>query len=321
MENYLIEKKIQNSEHRLLHMNNSYLKNSHDEKQFNKHNLFNNNIRSLSSSPNACLKEYNLTEKDFHELQEALKTIFYYTQSKLLHDDKRRLTSPYLQQPLSDDDQSSLPLYTNEYFIRNGLLNHNDGPEIHVNHCQSMNLCYSKPTNPLQNCSSSCYSSSNSIKLTSSVNISLPLTLLSNRNHLFTALTSNFTLEKMRRSQSNIELSLSKYREKSHPNETKSMMIRRKKVQAWERENYLQQPTFARYCPTDEEDQLERLKYHHSSIIQIPSITQDEKLMEKSIIEKNTSLKTVDKRELLKKKNNDDLFPMIKILGRKLIST
>ncbi|CAF1120082.1 unnamed protein product [Rotaria sordida] len=291
---------------------------------------------SSYTSLNSYLKEFNLTNKDFFELRQALKTIFYYIQPKIICNHKQllkqRLTSPYLQQQLNTDDQSSLPLYTNEYFIRNGLLNHNDGPEIHDNHCQSINLCYSNHSKPiihLQTYPSSCYSSSlssNSMMLTSPVNISLPLELLSNQKYLFTALTSNFTLEK----------------DNNNNNETKSMIIRRNKVQAWERENSLQQKTSLTYSSIQENNQFETSESHRNSIIQVndlnniesktvedlpiqtPSIIEDDKTMktmEESIIKKDISLRICnkEKEKLLEDKNIDDLFPMVKILAPYII--
>lgn len=208
-----------------------------------------------------------------------------YDQNQLL---KQRLTSPYLQQQrLNNDDQSSLPLYTNEYFIRNGLLNHNDGPAIHNNH-----LSYS--------------SSSPS---SSPMNISLPLALLSNRNYLFTALSSNYTA---RRSQSNMELNMMKYLD-----ETESIIVRRNKVQTWKRDNILQQRTSS---------VQESSEYHRSTIIQTSSSTtsKNDKTMrntEESIGWNKISLQTCNKEEGNEKpseiKITNDLFPMIKVLGRK----
>ena len=123
----------------------------------------------------------NLSKKDFIELRQALKTIFDYTQSKIIYDHnqllKHRLTSPYLQPRLNNDDLSFLPLYTNEYFIRNGLLNHNDGPAIHDNRFQSINVSCSNHSK-----SAIRLSSSSSMMLTSPMNISLPLALLPIKN-------------------------------------------------------------------------------------------------------------------------------------------
>ncbi|CAF2392897.1 unnamed protein product [Rotaria sp. Silwood2] len=299
----------------------------HIHQQISTKSIYSSSYTSL----NSYLKEFNLTNKDLFELRQALKTIFHYIQPKIICNHKQllkqRLTSPYLQQQLNSDDQSSLPLYTNEYFIRNGLLNHNDGPNIHDNHCQSINLCYSNHSKPrihLQTCPSSCYSSpsltSNSMMLTSSVNISLPLELLSNQKYLFTALTSNFTLEK------------------HNNNETKSTIIRRNKVQAWERENSLQQKTSLTYSSTQQNDQFETSEYHRSSFIQanrlnnvesLPpiqtsAITEDDMTMKttnESIIMKNTSLEisNKEKENLLDNKNFDDLFPMVKILAPYII--
>jgi hypothetical protein len=204
---------------------------------------------------NSCLKEFNLSDKDYAELRQALKRIFYYLQSNIESNDEQRLTSPYLKQRLIDDQ--SLPLYTNEYFIRNGLLNHNDGPEIYDETFSSRNLSYSKPI--------FCFESL------------LPLELLSNQKHLLTALTSNFSID-----QPKMGLNLFKSREKISDNETESILIRRKKVQTWERENILQQK-----MSIEEDDQIEVSEYHRSSFIQTPSI------------------------------NNDDLFPLVKKLGKK----
>jgi len=257
-----------------------------------------NQNRSISPIKSTYSSSYtNLSEKDFHELRHALQTIYHYTQSEILCDHnqllKQRLTSPYLHQRLHNDDQSSLPLYTNEYFIRNGLLNHNDGPTIHDNHFPSN---HSKPVIHLR----SYLSSSSSMILTSPMNISLPLTLLSNQKYLFPALTSNFTLEKFRRSQSNMELSINE-------NETESMIVRRNKVQTWKKENILQQRTSVQHAK-----QLDVSDYHQSSSVRTLST---------NIEENSSSLQTCNKEEgnekPLEMKTTEDLFPMVKVLGRK----
>jgi hypothetical protein len=223
---------------------------------------------SSYTSLNSYLKEFHLSEKDFYELRQALRTIFHYTQTKTLINHKQRLTSPYLHQQQLDNDD---PLYTNEYFIRNGLLNHNDGPEISDKFSYSN---YSKSIIHLPQSSSS-------------VNISLPLALLSNQKYLFTALTSNFASDKCRYSQSDII----KY------DDTESMIIRQKKVQAWERNNK----------SIGEDDQ-----YYRSSIIQTPSTSIDD-----TTIEDSRSLRTWNKGDEIK--NIDHLFPMVKVLGNKRI--
>lgn len=261
------------------------------------------NIHSSSSkSLNSYLKEFNLTQKDLNELQQALRTIFCYIQSKPIHNHsellKQRLRTPYLKQKQNNDDELLLPLYTNEHFIRNGLLNHNNGPQIHYNHSKSNN--YSK-TYPSSYCSS--LLSSNSTMLTSSVNISLPLALLSNQKYLFSALTSNFTLDE------------------DNNNETKSMIIRRNKVQAWERENSQQQKASLTYSSSQTNVQLQASDYHQNIINQTQSIIKDDKIMkitEDLITDKNISLNISDdgKKTLLENKNTDDLFPMVKSLGR-----
>lgn len=276
---------------------------------------------SSYTSLNFYLKEFNLSKKDFFELRQALKTIFYYLKPKIICNHKQRLTSPYLQHQLNNDDQSLLPLYTNEYFIRNGLLNHNDGPEIYYNNLQSKNLCYSHHCKPIIHFESLPPSPS------SSVNISLPLELLSNQKYLFTALTSNFASVKSRRSCSNMELNMFKYYGKDHESEseTKSIMIRRNKVQTWERENILQQKGSITYSSIQQNDQIEASEYHRSSIVQTSSANTDEmtvKISEESIAENSsTSLRMYNKEEendkALTIKNTDDLFPMVKILGRK----
>jgi len=278
--------------------------------QFQTKNIYSSSYTSL----NSYLKEFHLSEKDFFELRQALKTIFDYLQSKIISDDKQllqqRLTSPYLQQQQLN---KALPLYTNEYFIRNGLLNHNDGPEMNDNTFQSKNLCYSYHC---KSCSPS---------LSSSVNISLPLTLLSNQKYLLNALTSNFTTEKSTRSQSSMELNLFKYYGKdNNESETESIMIRRNKVQTWERENILQQKMSRAYSSIQQNDQIETSEYYRSSIVRTPSTNKDEttiNMIEESIAENSSSSRIYNKKEgndkLLKTKNIDDLFPMVKILGRK----
>ncbi|CAF3021923.1 unnamed protein product [Rotaria socialis] len=272
---------------------------------------------SSYTSLSSYLKEFNLTNKDFFDLQQALKIIFHYVQSQIVCDHnkelvKQRLKTPYLHQQVNIDDQSSLPLYTDECFIRNGLLNHNYGPEIHDSRCQSINLCYSnhsKPSIHLQNSSSSCYtlsSASNSMQLTSSLNISLPLALLSNQKHLFSALTNNFTLGK------------------DQNNETKSMIIRRNKVQAWERDNTLQRRTSIADFSIEQNVQLKASDHHQSTIVRTPSIIKDDNIVKttEDVINKNSILLTGSDKEyekILENKNIDDLFPMVKRLAPYII--
>lgn len=236
---------------------------------------------SSYTSLNSYLKEFNLSEKDFFELQCALKTIFHYLKPKFISNDKQRLTSPYLQERINNNNRLLFPLYTNEYFIRNGLLNHNDGPEIY--------------DHPFQ---------SKYIKSSSSENILSPLVLLSNQKYLFNALTSNFLSEKSR--HSNTEF---KYHKKCEGEdiETKSMINRRNKVKTWERENILQQRMSITYSSIQQSETS-------SSIIQTLSTNKDKKISEKSFVENNISLRTYNKEE---GKNIDDLFPMVKVLGRK----
>ncbi|CAF1314372.1 unnamed protein product [Rotaria magnacalcarata] len=272
---------------------------------------------SSYTSLSSYLKEFNLTNKDFFDLQQALKIIFHYVQSQIVCDHnkesvKQRLKTPYLHQQVNIDDQSSLPLYTDEYFIRNGLLNHNYGPEIHDSRCQSINLCYSnhsKPSIHIQNSSSSCYalsSASNSMQLASSLNISLPLALLSNQKHLFSALTNNFTLGK------------------DQNNETKSMIIRRNKVQAWERDNSLRRRTSIAYFSIEQDVQLKASDHHQSTIVQTPSIIIDDNIIKttEDFINKNSILLRGDDKQyekILENKNIDDLFPMVKRLAPYII--
>jgi hypothetical protein len=258
------------------------------------------------SSSYTSLKEFNLSEKDFLELRKALQTIFHYFQPKIIYDNQQRLTSPYLQQRLN-----SIPLYTNEYFIRNGLLNHNDGPEIYDNIIQSRNLSDANYSSHLKSCSPSFLSS-------------VPLALLSNQKYLLTALTSNFASEKSRYSRSSMDLNMFKYQGNGDDNETKSMMIRRNKVRTWERENILQTKMSVTSCSIQQDDEINALKYHRSSIVRTPSTSEDEKTVkmnEESMGENRTSIRTCNEEEengkLLEIKNTDDLFPMVKILGRK----
>ncbi|CAF0813879.1 unnamed protein product [Adineta steineri] len=239
--------------------------------------------QQIYTSSNSYLKEFNLSEKDFSDLRKALQTIFYCIQPDIINDHKQRLTSPYLQQ----NNQSFLPLYTNEDFIRNGLLNHNDGPQIYDNYFQSRNLSYSK--------------SSSSTMLTSPMNISLPLALLSNQQHLFTALTSNFISDKSRRSQSNMELNM---RKENNHDETESIVIRRNKVQTWKKNNILQQS----YSSVQENKQLDISEYHRSSIVRTTS----------SVIKDDETMKNINSQRS-EIKINDDLFPMIKILAPYII--
>lgn len=224
--------------------------------------------RKKSDYSLSCLKEYNLSKQDLWELRQALQKISHYFHSRKSSDHQQRLTSPYLQQQRSlfIDDPSLSPLYTDEYFIRNGLLNHNDGPEIF----SSRNRC-SKPTPSY-----------------SSMNISSPLVLLPNQKHLFTALTSNFASNQPKCSRSSMAYA------GDHQRETESMNIRRHKVQTWERENGFQRKISIGG---------NRSEYHRSSLIRNPlMITATQVLKEK--------------KPELQSSNCDQLFPMVKKLGK-----
>ena len=263
---------------------------------------------SSYASLNSYLKEYNLSQSDLFELQQALRTIFHLIQSEIMYDHRQRLTSPYLQQKFNNNSNKSLqvPLYTNENFIRNGLLNHNDGPEIHDNHFPSIR---SKSIRHLHTCSSSCYSSLSSM-LTTPMNITLPLTLLSNKKYLNSALTNNFSLEKSKYSKRNIELN----RDNNCSNETKSMIIRRNKVQAWERENNLQKQMSIEYS-LQRYDQFKTSEHCRNSIIQTSSKSKN-KITDKSNCSTLRICHKQQKKEHLPRTKDSDLFPMVKILGK-----
>ncbi|UJR35368.1 hypothetical protein I4U23_028125 [Adineta vaga] len=249
------------------------------------------NTYSLSSSSytslNSYLKDFHLSEKDFLELRKALQTIFQYLKHNLLLE--QRLISPYLQ----NHDQSSFPLYTDEYFIRNGLLNHNDRPEYHHNYLQSDS------------------SRSSSVMITSSpLNLTLPLTLLSNQQYFFNALTSNFICEKSRRTQSSIEFS-------TKEDETESIVVRRNKVQVWKRDNLVQErATLVEGEQQQQQQQVDGFEYHRAL-----SINKDNIYIEKN----DNSIETCNQKEEKENKNlsemmiTDDLFPMIKTLAPYII--
>lgn len=209
------------------------------------------NIDELSSScssskqsrlekKSSLIIQTKLTDSDFYELRQALKTISHYLQFDFVYNEKQRLTSPYYENKANHDNNLLLPLCTNEYFIRNGLLNHNDGPEIYDHILRS----------DLQSFSS-------------------PLTLLSNQKHLLTALTSNFRMNEY----------------EDNPNETKSMLLRRNKVQTWERDLSLQKPFSMIF---EKSYQSDKSNYFPSSL-----------------------------RTCSKKYGDNMLFPMMKVLGRK----
>jgi hypothetical protein len=96
-------------------------------------------------------------------------------------------------------------------------------------------------------------------------------------------------------------------------NETESMIVRRNKVQTWKKENILQQRTSVQYAK-----QLDISEYHQSSSVQTLSTSKDD------IEENSSSIHTCNKEEGNEKpsemKTNEDLFPMVKVLGRKSIS-
>jgi hypothetical protein len=237
------------------------------QKAFNQNRSFSPITKSKYSLSYTSLKEFNLSNKDYLELRQALKRIFSYLQLKSKSNNKQRLTSPYLKQQLIDDD---LPLYTNEYFIQNGLLNHNDRPEIYD-------------------------------EIFSSKSIFRFQSLIFNQKYLLTALTNDFPVDQPKRSQSSMELTLFKYH---NDNETESMVIRRRKVQTWERENILQQKMSIVHSSIEENDQIEASEYHRSSFVRTQSINNDEKIL---IEEKGND----------KLQNIDNLFPLVKKLGRK----
>lgn len=120
---------------------------------------------SSYTSLNSFLKERHLSLDDYLQLRKALRTLLDFASNSSINENERvqqRLTSPYLQSRSNNHDQSSLPLYTDEHFIRNGLLNHNEGPDID------------------EQCVSTFFGSS-------------PLPLRSTKNHFLSAMTSNFT--------------------------------------------------------------------------------------------------------------------------------
>lgn len=124
---------------------------------------------SSYTSLNSFLKERHLSLDDYLQLRKALRTLLDFASNSSTNEDERvqqRLTSPYLQSRSNNHDQSSLPLYTDEHFIRNGLLNHNEGPDVD------------------EQCASTLFSSS-------------PLRLRSTNNHFLSAMTSNFTNDQL----------------------------------------------------------------------------------------------------------------------------
>ncbi|CAF0777102.1 unnamed protein product [Adineta ricciae] len=228
---------------------------------------------SLSSSSSytsldSYLKDFHLSREDFLQLRKALHTVFQYLRHNHLLE--HRLTSPYLQ----NSEQSSFPLYTNEHFIRNGLLNHNDRPESRHTHFQSDSSLSSVAISP--------------------VNLTLPLTLLSNRQYLFNALTTNFISDTSRRSQSILTF---------HPkdNERESIVLRRNKVHVWKRDNLFEQSSSI----VEEKRQVDGLEDHRTS--STSQTTSQETCSHNVEEEKNKNLAGM--------MITDDLFPMIKTLA------
>ena len=296
-----LERNLRRPTKRLLTMNKQ--SDLSQQKAFNQ-NQQRQKKSQYSLSCASYLKEYNLSKQDLRELRQALQQISHYFHPRKSFDHQQRLTSPYLQQqrPLFVDDQSSSPLYTNEYFIRNGLLNHNDGPEIYDEIFSSRNRCH----RPIPS-----YSPSSP----SSMNISLPLVLLPNQKHLFTALTSNFASNQPRCSRSSMALTASKYDANvaDHQRESESMNIRRNKVQIWERDNVLQRKMSVDYDP------MNTSEYHRSSLIRtMPSKNNRNTMIiaDAQTPENNEcSLQPSNRRE----KSRDNLFPMVKKLGKKFL--
>ena len=245
------------------------------------------NIHSSSqTSMNCHLKEVDLSEEDFRQLKEALQTLFTCTRRQKRCDWQQRLTSPYLQSRSNNHNRFSSPLYTDEHFIRKGLWNHNDGPEIPDLRIQQGNLCY--PRHPhLNRCAPSSI-------------LSTPLTLVPNQKHLLTAMTSNFTVEGCRRSQSALEVRSIKDGKREgdqEQTETNSTRIRRKKVQAWERENLLQHSQSMTSSTAGESLTKKSLQSAHKSHASLAICTP-------------TVVKVASADQ-----NIDHLFPMVKVLG------
>lgn len=242
---------------------------------------------SSQTSMNRPLKEVDLSEGDFCQLKKALQTLFACTRTPQKRCDwQQRLTSPYLQSRSNNHNRFSSPLYTDEHFIRKGLWNHNDGPEIHDIRFQQGNLCYQRHPH-LNRCAPA------SILRT-------PLTLVPNQKHLLTAMTSNFTVEVRRRSQSALEVRSIKDGKREgdeEPTETNSTRIRRKKVQAWERENLLQHSQSMTSSTVGQSLTKKSVEFTHkshaSSAIGTPTVAK---------------VASTDQ-------NIDHLFPMVKVLG------
>ena len=227
-------------------------------------------------------KELGLCEKDFDELRQALRILFCYTNNEMRLDDQQRLSSPYLRRV---SDPRSHPLYTDEYFIRNGLLNHNDGPEIRDTSVQPVG---------------------------SSVNTAAPLAVLPNETYLFTAMTSNFASEASRRSS--LAMDLPEMHDQKNQGdedlESESKVIRRHKVHAWERENILQQTKSMTHLSVSPRDSLEA-----SMPGQTPSASSDSQTNANADDLPRTYSSEVQRSSSLR--NTDRLFPMIRKLGRK----
>lgn len=259
-----------------------------------------NHYSSSCSSLNSYLRDHHLSLNDYLELREALRTLLTSSNTTEnrkdlcdLHHQRRRLMSPYLQSRSNNHDQSSLPLYTDEHFIRNGLLNHNEGPDVRD-------------------------------QTSTTVRSSSLLHLHSGRQHLFTAMTSNFTNDNSQCLPStNASSFIGDVGKNPQGDETNSMWIRREKVKAWERENlFLRSESIE--CPMIKQpERLETTEFHldltHQHRLQLshdPAVHTSHQ----SVLEGKTETEGVchEERKLISCSNGttDPIFPMVKVLGK-----
>lgn len=218
-------------------------------------NFFSRTADDSSKSLQNYLKEMNLNEDDLSQLKQSLLTILeclkIRRQQATDYYFNQRLANPYLQSRSNNRNRSSPPLYTDEYFIRNGLLNHNDGPEIIDDQFEQLFSYYHEycrtPAQSLSN------SSNPSLTLTLSKNKLETLALSANLNDLFNK--NETRLNPLKTSRSNNQ-------HNEYFQETDSMIVRRDKVLLWERKNVFGNSTCKSIGQNDnfEQDQISPMK-------------------------------------------------------------
>ncbi|CAF1114092.1 unnamed protein product [Didymodactylos carnosus] len=298
------------------------------------------------------LNQLNLSMQDVIELKHALATIVQIIilqqqqqqqtlvaineNQKMNSTLKRRLTSPYLnQEKIDNDSDECLPIYTDDFYIRNGLLNHNNGPEIHDSIYSIVNPLYNsnylKPIihrrhKSLMSCQEQAEESTSATSLELTNN---------NRDNVSTLLTSNFYNQHQSEMQRSLTYQLSTLIDEHNKDlnndiDNESTIQRTNKVKRWERKmpQYMKNRKYHTY--TVIKKRQENVSNIETSLVSVhqnsnntlitiesslPSISQKET----EIVETNNYFKSSNTRKSQVNKLFDNLFPMVRALAPLII--